>query len=99
MGGTFLLLEQGKKPHVKIVFMSTCMVCDRSTHPMGIRETDPTKPASTYAGAKLTAECMALSYHYAYDLPVVVVRPFHTYGPYQKAGGEDVVVSTFWSTA
>ncbi|MET3292090.1 UNVERIFIED_CONTAM: UDP-glucose 4-epimerase [Brevibacillus sp. OAP136] len=93
--GTFLLLEQCKKHRVKMVLMSTCMVYDRSTHPMGISETDPIKPASPYAGAKLAAECMALSYHYTYDLPVVVVRPFNTYGPFQKAGGEGGVVSIF----
>ncbi|MBY0600230.1 dTDP-glucose 4,6-dehydratase [Bacillus bingmayongensis] len=93
--GTFNLLEQCRKHHVKMVFMSTCMVYDRASNPSGISETDPIKPASPYAGAKIAAENMVLSYYYAYDLPVVVVRPFNTYGPFQKTGGEGGVVAIF----
>lgn len=93
--GTFQLLGLCKKHRVKMVFMSTCMVYDRSAHPLGICETDPTKPASPYAGAKLAAESMVLSYYYAYGLPAVIVRPFNTYGPFQKAGGEGGVVAIF----
>ena len=54
----------------------------------GITETYPVKPVSPYAGAKLAAENMVLSYYHAYGLPVVVLRPFNTYGPFQKANGE-----------
>lgn len=93
--GTFYLLEECRKHGVKMVFMSTCMVYDRSVHPQGIRETDPTKPASPYAGAKIAAESLTLSYHYAYGLPVVVLRPFNTYGPYQKTDGEGGVIAIF----
>lgn len=93
--GTFHLLEQCRKYRIKVVFMSTCMVYDRASHPNGISETDPIKAASPYAGAKIAAENMALSYYYAYDLPVVVVRPFNTYGPFQKTGGEGGVVAIF----
>ncbi|WP_078430393.1 dTDP-glucose 4,6-dehydratase [Alkalihalobacterium alkalinitrilicum] len=93
--GTFQVLEQCRKHHVKIVFMSTCMVYDRATNPDGIKETDPIKPASPYAGAKISAENMVLSYFYAYDLPAVIIRPFNTYGPFQKTGGEGGVVAIF----
>ncbi|MCZ8514892.1 SDR family NAD(P)-dependent oxidoreductase [Paenibacillus filicis] len=93
--GTFFVLEQCRKHQVKIVFMSTCMVYDRCLDETGISETHPIKPASPYAGAKIAAENMVLSYYYAYDLPAVVVRPFNTYGPYQKFGGEGGVVAIF----
>lgn len=93
--GTFFVLEQCRKHKVKIVFMSTCMVYDRCLDESGITETHPIKPASPYAGAKIAAENMVLSYFYAYDLPAVVVRPFNTYGPYQKFGGEGGVVAIF----
>lgn len=93
--GTFHVLEQCRLAHTKMVFMSTCMVYDGATHPEGIRETDSTKPASPYASSKIAAENMVLSYHHAYDLPVVVLRPFNTYGPYQKSGGEGGVVAIF----
>ncbi|WP_090116350.1 dTDP-glucose 4,6-dehydratase [Cohnella sp. OV330] len=93
--GTFHILEQCRKHQVKVVFMSTCMVYDRCTDQTGINELHPTKPASPYAGAKIGAENLVLSYYFAYGLPTVVVRPFNTYGPYQKTGGEGGVVAIF----
>ncbi|QJD85199.1 dTDP-glucose 4,6-dehydratase [Cohnella herbarum] len=93
--GTFYILEQCRKHRVKVVFMSTCMVYDRCNDDTGITEAHPIKPASPYAGAKIAAENMVLSYYYAYGLPTVVIRPFNTYGPFQKTGGEGGVVAIF----
>lgn len=93
--GTFYVLEQCRMHQVKIVFMSTCMVYDRCLDDTGITERHPTKPASPYAGAKIGAENMVLSYYYAYNMPAVVIRPFNTYGPFQKSSGEGGVVSIF----
>lgn len=93
--GTFYILEQCRKHLTKVVFMSTCMVYDRCNDEQGIDESHPTKPASPYAGAKVAAENMVLSYYYAYNLPTVVIRPFNTYGPFQKTGGEGGVVAIF----
>lgn len=93
--GTFNIMEQCRVHNVKVVFMSTCMVYDRCTDETGITEQHPTKPASPYAGAKIAAENMVLSYFYTYGLPIVVVRPFNTYGPFQKTGGEGGVVAIF----
>ena len=93
--GTFNVLEMCRRDSVKMVFMSTCMVYDMATDPAGINELHPTKPASPYAGSKIAGENMVLSYWYAYGLPTVVVRPFNTYGPFQKTGGEGGVVAIF----
>lgn len=93
--GTFFILEQCRKYNTKVVFMSTCMVYEKCLDESGINESHPTKPASPYAGAKIAAENMVLSYYYAYDLPAVVIRPFNTYGPFQKSGGEGGVVAIF----
>lgn len=93
--GTFYILEQCRKHNTKVVFMSTCMVYDRCNDDEGIDELHPTKPASPYAGAKIGAENMVLSYYHAYQLPTVVIRPFNTYGPFQKTGGEGGVVAIF----
>ncbi len=97
--GTFYILEQCRKHNAKVVFMSTCMVYDCCTDETGITELHPTKPASPYAGAKIAAENMVLSYYYAYGLPTVVIRPFNTYGPFQKTGGEGGVVAIFIKNA
>ena len=95
VAGTFNVLEQCRKHHAKLVFMSTCMVYDMAENDQGINELHPVKPASPYAGSKIAGESLALSYWHAYKLPVVVVRPFNTYGPFQKSGGEGGVVSIF----
>jgi len=93
--GTFNVLEQCRRNNVKLLFMSTCMVYDRADNEKGIDELHPVKPASPYAGSKIAGENLVLSYWYAYRLPVVVVRPFNTYGPFQKSGGEGGVIAIF----
>lgn len=93
--GTFNILEECRRQNTKVVFMSTCMVYDRAESEKGINEMHPTKPASPYAGSKIAGENMVLSYWYAYKLPTVVIRPFNTYGPFQKTGGEGGVVAIF----
>ena len=93
--GTFHVLEECRKHNAKIVFMSTCMVYDKAYDEHGIMELHPIKPASPYAGSKISGENMVLSYWYGYKLPAVVIRPFNTYGPFQKTGGEGGVVAIF----
>lgn len=93
--GTFHLLDFCRKYGVKMVYVSTCMVYDRCTEDAGISEKHPVKPASPYAGAKLSGEDLVLSYFHTYGLPVVILRPFNTYGPYQKSNGEGGVIPIF----
>lgn len=93
--GTFNVLEECREKNIKMVFMSTCMVYSRSSEAGGITEEHPVKPASPYAASKLSGEALTLSYYYAYGLPTVVVRPFNTYGPFQKSSGEGGVVAIF----
>lgn len=93
--GTFNILEAARAAGTRVLFMSTCMVYDRAATPEGIGEDHPTKPASPYAASKLAGEALALSYHHAYGLPTTVVRPFNTYGPFQRSVGEGGVVAIF----
>ena len=93
--GTFHLLEGARASSARVLFMSTCMVYDRATTPAGISEDHPTKPASPYAASKLAGEALTLSYFHAYGLPTTVVRPFNTYGPFQRSVGEGGVVAIF----
>jgi UDP-glucose 4-epimerase len=93
--GTFNVLEEVKKINSRFTFMSTCMVYDTASLSGAISELHPTKAASPYAGAKLAGENIVQSYYHAYGLPTVIVRPFNTYGPYQKSTGEGGVISIF----
>lgn len=93
--GTFNLLEQCRLSKTKFIYMSTCMVYCRALDKKGISENHPTCPASPYAAAKLAGEQLTLSFYYAYGLPVTILRPFNTYGPYQKQNSEGGVISIF----
>lgn len=93
--GTFNVLEKCLEYRVKMVFMSTCMVYDTAYDAKGITEEHPVKPASPYAGSKIAAENMVISYYHTYGLPTVILRPFNTYGPFQKSGGEGGVAAIF----
>ena len=79
----------------RVVVMSTCMVFSLASNERGIDENHPLRPASPYAAAKIAADNLALSYYHAYRMPVTVVRPFNTYGPFQKSNLEGGVVSIF----
>lgn len=94
----FLLNEVEEKltdRRPRIVCMSTCMVFSLADGENGIDENHPLRPASPYAASKIASDNLALSYHFSYKMPVTVVRPFNTYGPYQKSNSEGGVVSIF----
>jgi nucleoside-diphosphate-sugar epimerase len=95
MSGDEWVLDSDEETHpCKVVFMSTCMVYDKADE-TGINEKHPTKPVSPYGASKIAAENMVLSYFHSYKLPTVVIRPFNTYGPFQKTGGEGGVIAIF----
>jgi NAD dependent epimerase/dehydratase len=50
-----------------------------------ITETHPIEPQSPYAASKVGADKLMDSWHRSFGLPVVVLRPFNTYGPRQSA--------------
>lgn len=93
--GTYNILEAARKFNTKVILVGTCMIYDLVNANIAISEEHNTKPTSPYAGSKLAAEELALSYYYGYNLPVVILRPFNTYGPFQKANMEGGVVSIF----
>jgi nucleoside-diphosphate-sugar epimerase len=95
--GTQNVLEACREDDTRLGLVGTCMVYDMVDSEAGISEEHPTKPASPYAGSKLAAEDLAEGYYHGYDLPVTILRPFNTYGPYQKTGMAGGVVSIFTS--
>jgi dTDP-glucose 4,6-dehydratase len=50
-----------------------------------ISESHPLQGQSPYSASKIGADKMAESFYCAYNLPVVTVRPFNTFGPRQSA--------------
>jgi UDP-glucose 4-epimerase len=50
-----------------------------------ITEEHPLRGQSPYSATKIGADKLAEAYHASYDVPVVTLRPFNTYGPRQSA--------------
>lgn len=50
-----------------------------------ITEEHPLQGQSPYSASKIGADKIAESFHCSFDLPVVTVRPFNTFGPRQSA--------------
>jgi dTDP-glucose 4,6-dehydratase len=46
-------------------------------------EEHPLNPRSPYAATKAGGDRLAYAYYVTYDLPIVIVRPFNNYGPFQ----------------
>ena len=44
-------------------------------------EAHPLNPCSTYSVAKAAADMWAQTFHWEHNLPVVILRPFNTFGP------------------
>jgi len=92
--GTKNILEICRKKDTPIIIFGTCMVYD-FTNSAPINEKHAIRPKSPYAASKIAAEEVAISYYHGYGLPLTIVRPFNTYGPFQKSNGEGGVVNTF----
>ena len=68
----------------KVIHTSTSDVYGTALY-VPIDEKHPLQPQSPYSASKIGADNMALSFYNAFDLPLVVARPFNTYGPRQSA--------------
>lgn len=68
----------------RVLVTSTSEVYGTARH-VPIDESHPRQPQSPYSATKIGADALALSFYNAFDTPVVIVRPFNTYGPRQSA--------------
>ena len=50
-----------------------------------IDENHPLQAQSPYSATKIGSDAIATSFYHAFSLPVVIARPFNTYGPRQSA--------------
>lgn len=68
----------------KVLVTSTSEVYGTARY-VPIDEEHPLQGQSPYSATKIGADQIALSYYRSFNTPVVVVRPFNTYGPRQSA--------------
>ena len=67
----------------KIIHTSTSEVYGTAKY-IPIDETHPLQGQSPYAATKIGADQIALSFYRSFDLPIVILRPFNTFGPRQS---------------
>ena len=82
--GTMNVLLASRETRVKrIVHTSTSEVYGTALR-VPIDESHPLQGQSPYSASKISADKLAESFYRSYDLPVVTLRPFNTYGPRQS---------------
>ena len=67
----------------RFVYVSSSEVYGTARH-VPIDEDHPLQAQSPYAASKIASDQLALSFHRSFDVPVVILRPFNTYGPRQS---------------
>ena len=83
--GTLNLVQAARDLGIqRLVHTSTSEVYGTARY-VPIDEEHPLQGQSPYSATKIGADQIALSFHRAFGTPVVVARPFNTFGPRQSA--------------
>ena len=83
--GTLNVLQAARDLKVsKVIHTSTSEVYGTASF-VPITEKHPLQGQSPYSATKIAADQLAYSFYASFGLPVVIARPFNTYGPRQSA--------------
>jgi NAD dependent epimerase/dehydratase len=83
--GTLNVLQAARELDVtRVVHTSTSEAYGTARY-APIDEAHPLQGQSPYSASKIGADKMAEAFHLSFNLPVVTVRPFNTFGPRQSA--------------
>jgi NAD dependent epimerase/dehydratase len=83
--GTLNILQAARNENVqRILITSTSEVYGTALY-VPIDEKHPRQGQSPYSATKIGADALGDSFYRSFDLPVIIVRPFNTYGPRQSA--------------
>ncbi|MGQ0623877.1 MAG: GDP-mannose 4,6-dehydratase [Sporichthyaceae bacterium] len=84
MSGTLAVLEAVRHEGTRRLIHTSTSETYGSAQYTPIDELHPAVGQSPYSATKIAADQLATSYHRSFDLPVVTVRPFNTFGPRQS---------------
>jgi NAD dependent epimerase/dehydratase len=83
--GTLNVLEACRQARIsRVIVTSTSEVYGTALY-TPIDEKHPLQGQSPYSASKIASDKLAEAYHRSFDLPVITLRPFNTYGPRQSA--------------
>lgn len=94
--GTLNVLEAARAEGLRRIVVTSTSETYGTAQYVPIDERHPLVAQSPYAASKIAADQLALSYWRSFDVPVVVVRPFNTFGPRQS---ERAILPTIVSQA
>ena len=83
--GTVNILQSAMRCNVERVLQTSTSEVYGSAITVPIHESHPLQGQSPYSASKIGADKIAESFHLSFNLPVVIVRPFNTFGPRQSA--------------
>lgn len=83
--GTLNMCQAAMKNGVKRLLVTSTSEVYGTAQYVPIDENHPKQPQSPYSATKIGADAIAMSFYNAFQLPVVIIRPFNTYGPRQSA--------------
>jgi NAD dependent epimerase/dehydratase len=82
--GTLAVLEAARREGVRRVVHTSTSETYGTAQYAPIDESHPLVGQSPYSATKIAADKLAESYFLSFDLPVVILRPFNTFGPRQS---------------
>lgn len=82
--GTLNVLEAARINRVRRFVQTSTSEVYGTPETTPIREDHALRAQSPYAATKVAADQLALSFQRSFDVPVVVLRPFNTFGPRQS---------------
>lgn len=83
--GTLNVLQAARDQGVKRVIHTSTSEVYGTARFVPITEEHPLQGQSPYSASKIGADQLAYSFYASFNLPVVIARPFNTYGPRQSA--------------
>ena len=83
--GTLNICQAAKENGIRRVVVTSTSEVYGTAQYVPIDENHPKQPQSPYSATKIGADAMAMSFYNAFELPVIIARPFNTYGPRQSA--------------
>lgn len=83
--GSLNVLQSALEEGIDCVVHTSTSETYGSARYIPIDEDHPLQGQSPYSASKIGADKLVESFHCSFDLPVVTVRPFNTYGPRQSA--------------
>jgi len=84
IGGTLNVLQAARESGRALIILTSTSEVYGSAKSIPIKETHPLQAQSPYSATKIAADKLGESFARSFNLPIITVRPFNTFGPRQS---------------